>query len=774
MLRYAWFLSFASVAHAAEITTSDATASSPTEAPDFAATATVETIPVATPAPPTPKLQDDAIVKLDDIIVTATRRNQALRDIPASIDFISGQKLEDAGALELRDFLRTVPGVGLTEIQPELYRISIRGIDADVSGVTSQTSGIFIDDIPFNDPFINQVRPDLPPFDLESVEVLKGPQGTLYGGSGLAGAVRYTLADAVPGAWELKAFGQYQDVEQGSPSRIGGAAVNLPLGDDAALRLVGVRRLSGGVIDDLRTGDTDTDRAASYSGRALLRWNLGERLVVRVKALTQQTEADDRPYAENADGRLEREETLGASPLRNEFDLYGLDLAYTMPWATLISTTSALRKYGESRNAGGERALGVQQLGQPIVLPTMADIDGFVQELRLVSPDDPKGGWLLGVFGHRYTAVTTQQAIAEPSLAGVSIPLPALLANVLPDPLGTLPGLGVNLANFSADVEAQELALFGEAYRRLGQRWTLTAGLRGYTVESEGTVLGSGALVLTTGSLQTRNEGRVKASGVNPKIALQFEASERVATYASIARGFRFGGIQLAGASTTSPNVPPTYDPDSIWNYELGLRTQWLQGALEADGAVYYIDWNDAQVQTSTDGALPLNVIDNVGGARSYGAELALRYRPPVTGLDLALSAAYTNTRTTAAFVAPGGDVVPSGARLPGYAEVQTTANLNYQWFWGATALAATLSHAYLSDGVSDIKQSMTILDYQSTDLRFAISNAGLPGRPKLSFGVTNLRDERAVVGAFVTDEDNFYAVYNRPRTLDARIDLSF
>ncbi|MGQ0618989.1 MAG: TonB-dependent receptor [Panacagrimonas sp.] len=695
---------------------------------------------------------ESGVVELETIFVTATRRKAALRDLPESIFAIRGKDLEDEGASELRDVLREIPGVQQTEVQPDLFRVSIRGIDSDVGGNIPAATGVFIDDVPFNDPFLNLVRPDLALFDLDGIEVLKGPQGTLFGGSALAGAVRYKLADAVPGRWEVKSFGQYQSVEDGSSNRVGGAAVNVPFaGDRAALRLVGVRRLYGGVIDDLRNDVSDTDRSASYHGRALLHWDVSEQLTVKLKALRQRTRSDDVPFTENTEGRLERERALLPKSVSvSSFNLYGLDLSFKQPWGEIVSSSNVLKKYGALGDAYGERLFGAEDAGNPIGFPQISDVEGLVQEIRVLSPE--AGGaswqWLVGAFANDYEGKTRQSVYVETPATGER----------------------TELLHLDADIEAQELALFGEASRNLGPRWRLTLGARAYSVETEGSVVTSGLLV----GGETRNDGDIRKTGVNPRFALQYEVSENAASYLGIARGFRFGGIQINGPTAANPDVPETYSPDSVWNYELGLRTQWLDNRLQADGALFYIDWTDPQVQTVSGGEVPLSVLGNAGGARSYGAEFATRYLPPIEGLELELSASYTDAEITEAFAAPGGETVPDGARLPGYADVQARGAISYRWQVGNNRFEALATHVFQGDGVSDILQSQEIYDHPSTDLRLAIGNAGLAGRPKLSFGVTNLTDKRAVVSAIVISEDNFTTVYNRPRTFDLRLDLSF
>lgn len=691
---------------------------------------------------------------LEDVVVTATKRRAPLREIPASIVALDGAALEAQGAFEMRDYLRNIPGVQLTEIQPDLSRISIRGIQLDAGGNTPEATGLFIDDIPLNDPFLNQPRPDLAPFDLAGIEVLKGPQGTLFGGSGLAGAVRYKLADAQPGTWELKSFAQYQDVAEGSPRRLGGVAMNVPLGAAAALRLSGTGRDRGGVIDDVRNDVPDTDSGTTTNSRAVLRWDFGDAFALRLKALRHDGRTDDPSVAENDEGRLERERALrSSSPSRTRFDVYAMDFDWAGSWADLASRTSAVRKQAAYANANAERTLGTESSGQPADSPTTADVEGFVQEVRLLSPDDPESPWqwLVGVYGQDYASLTTQQLFTQDAVTGQP----------------------VVLLDFVADVTAHELALFGEMSRRLGERWIATLGARTYTIETAGTVVSTGTIILATGSPENRNDAAIEAEGVNPKVALQFDASQRIAVFASAARGFRFGGIQIVGPSPSSPDVPRTYAPDSLWSYELGVRTGWLDGTLQVDAAAFYIDWRQPQVNTISGGAVPLNVIDNVEGARSAGGELAFRYLTPIAGLAIGLSGAYTDARTTAAYATSRG-TAPAGSRLPGYAQYQGAGEARYGCTWGALGAEATLSHVIHGKGVSDIMQSLEIYDYSSTDLRVAFHDAVLPAWLRLSVAVTNLADERAVVSALVVSDGNYTTVYNRPRTYEARLDLQF
>ncbi len=686
---------------------------------------------------------------LEPVIVTATKRPMALREVPASIGVISGAALEQAGALELRDFLGRIPGVQQTEVFTEYNRISVRGIQSDAAAVTPAATGYFVDDVPFSDPFILHARPDVPPFDLDAVEMLKGPQGTLHGASALAGALRYRLTDAKPGVNETHGFLQSQYQEDGLPNRAGGIASNLALGEDVGLRLVGTSRLGGGRIDDLRSGEQDTDSSRRYSGRLLLRWDNGERWSAGIKGISQRSAADDVPVAETTDGRLERERALRKAPTHARFNFASLDAIYRSPVGDLVWVSSAVDKNGFLSGENGARGLGLEDAGQPVATPVRESVQGFVQELRLVSSSSASPWqWLAGLYAHRYADYTTQQVLTTEANTGAE----------------------VVLLDFVADITAREQAVFGELSRALGSRWRLTGGLRGYQIETAGEVVSTGAIILATGSTENRNDARISASGLSPKLALQFMPSEQFQTYLSVSRGFRFGGIQIVGPSPVAPDVPETYKPDSLWNYELGWRSLWLRETLSIDGSVFYLDWKDPQLQTTTGGAVPLNIVDNIGHARSQGAELQIGFRPSPGRFRLYLAAAYTDARSTEAYTTPSGDEAQAGARLPGTAHHQFSAGLEYRWQLLGSQFMLTVDHQQQGPGVSDILQSLPIYDYHSTDVRLHLASRRWLGNSRLSLGVSNLADQRAVTQALVLSETNFTTTYNNTRMVDLRL----
>jgi len=694
----------------------------------------------------------DAPQQLDDIVVTATKRSQPLREIPASINLVDGRELERQNAKELADFLKLTPGVTLNGLGMDQNRVTIRGIGADTSRLTtSQTAAILIGDTAFSDPMLSAVSPDVNPFDLEGVEILKGPQGTLFGSGGLSGAIRYVPTPPELGAWQGKFAGSYGTTREGEPSRAFDGAVNVPLGSDAAaLRLVGMQRTVGGVTDDVTRELVDVDRRGQESGRALLRWELSNRISANAMYLRQRSRMDDLSFASNREGRLERTTTSGPSDQRSQFDLADVSLGYRFDWGQLTSTSSRVTKEFDS-TAEVSRVLGAPTPDNSVRLADFQAVTSAMQELRLVS-DPGEWEWLLGVYGLDY-----HQDFRE------------LLTEKTP-PLGT----ESSLLQADAALDLREISAFGNVARLFGDAFKAELGLRYYRVSTGGAVDSSGALVLaSTGSQSNTNVADIAESGINPKVALSWFASRHLMSYVSVARGFRTGGIQTVGDTPTT-DVPDVYKSDTLWNYEVGMRSDWFDRNLLVDLAVYYIDWKKPQMVQRTSDNL-FNYVDNVGGARVPGAELSFRYAPPIDGLVVTGAAAYSRPRTTEPFNAPDGTPVPVGTPLPGTGDWQTALTLGYTRSLGHWLGDAQLVHAYTGPAYNDLLQHAQIYDYQTWDLRLTFRRDVGIGLP-VTLGLlgTNLADERGVGNVVYTSETVQDVFYIRPRTVEMRVGIDF
>ncbi|MGH8529933.1 MAG: TonB-dependent receptor plug domain-containing protein, partial [Nevskiales bacterium] len=294
-------------------------------------------------------------VGLEEIVVTATKREQSSREIPATVNVLSGEELEAIGARELEDYLKLVPGIVMQEGDTNNNRaIAIRGISPQPNAGTT-TVGMLINDVSMSDPVSSFLVPDLDPFDLYTVEVLKGPQGTLFGASALNGAVRYVLNKPVLGVTEGKGFANGLTISEGGAGLTWGAALNVPVTDTVALRAAGVWQQRPGLYDDVNANgknEKDADKGDVKTGRLLGLWQPTDALSINAFYLKQHNFRNNASFANNFDGELVRTDTPGPSTATQEFEVANLDLRYDFDWFTLVSETSRAKKLSDANFDG--------------------------------------------------------------------------------------------------------------------------------------------------------------------------------------------------------------------------------------------------------------------------------------------------------------------------------------------------------------------------------------------------------------------------------------
>jgi outer membrane receptor protein involved in Fe transport len=706
-----------------------------------------DVIPVEqAPSEPPP----ESATALSDIVVTSNKKEQVLRDIPASISALDGADLEATGAQGIDDFLKLVPGVNIIQAEPGAAKITIRGISSELG--TNATTGILFGNVSFNDAYFPFVSLDPNPFDLSDVEVMKGPQGTLYGASALNGAVRYVPNRPQMGTFEAKYFAQYTKVAEGGAAPIYGAAVNVPVGkdDDMALRLVGHKRRSPGYVDDVGRGLKDVNEVDQYGVRGMFEWHPGQQWAVSTMYLRQDTTFADESFADNREGRLTRNNTPTGNPRNSFYDLADVAVSYELEGIALALEGALVRKRFDERPDISRLATG--QASQSTVQTTIFfNSDTRTVELRAGSPaaGDSPWSWVGGAFWSD-----------QPIDSGYDI----FNGKDTPSP-------GTNLGHQRSAVTVTEKALFADVTRKLWQDWEVSLGLRGYRTSSGGTARASGALY---GGAENVNQGEVAEKGVNPKISVRWQANHRVQAYTLVSRGFRVGGIQPT-ASALSTSIPKSFKSDTIRNYEAGVRTGWLDDSLRADLTAFHEDWDKPQLaQRDPNNPNPVaTYYDNVGGARSDGAELALQWRTPLDGLSATVIGAYARTETTVPFTTAAGTATEPGTTWPYAPRLQTAATLAYDRpLWGAWQLHGAVTHTFISKAYTTLAHDITVFDYQQLDALLGLAGS-LAKWPELSIGVTNLLDERGITQNTKTGPAND-VIYIRPRAVMVRLDGTF
>ncbi|HEY1127813.1 MAG TPA: TonB-dependent receptor, partial [Roseateles sp.] len=247
--------------------------------------------------------------QLEEIVVTATKREKSAREIPVSITALRGEDLEKIGARDVQDYLMQAPGITLVDSQlgeASGRSFTVRGVGpGDSSGLGNQTMGQFLGDVPLTDPFGNFGAPDLDPYDLSTVEVLRGPQGTTFGASALNGALRYVPKQPEFDRWQARGFVERTQLREGGTGHTYALGLNAPLGETAAVRASGLLQNAPGLYDNLQRGVEDADNRRKWSVRGAARWEPTEKFSVNVMALKQQSRVNDVLQADNGEGRFE-------------------------------------------------------------------------------------------------------------------------------------------------------------------------------------------------------------------------------------------------------------------------------------------------------------------------------------------------------------------------------------------------------------------------------------------------------------------------------------
>ncbi|HVT34137.1 MAG TPA: TonB-dependent receptor [Nevskiaceae bacterium] len=711
------------------------------------APAVVPTIPVpeaATREPVVAEAQPENTTRLDDVVVTANKRRESSRTVAGAVTAIDSNRLKETGASTMADYLSLSPGVNFDSGTPGYSVITIRGVSTDtIPGIAQTAVGTYYDDIPLTDPGAPMVVPDIDAFDAQRIELLRGPQGALYGSASLGGALNYIPAPPNLAAPEYALQANGSLTHNSSLASTGKLMFNLPLFANTTLgqyglgvRGVGYYTHTPGYIDNIGLDREQSNSSHTGGGRVVAGWAPTGNSVLRLTALYQRTEVDDAGYIDPSLGDLKKS-TIEIEPSGNQLRLatlrYELEQDYGS-WA-FIGGYQDKRMHLEY---DGASALGVAAAKQQFPLRQFGGVTGYSGELRFVSAPAERYNWLGGLsYATRTEDLwVTLDAPALQKLTGV---LGALGSELNLGVLSTL-AQDATLDQQHAIIKAPEAALFLDGTYYLTPTLKLAAGGRYYRNQVNSTVDSTGLLIAPTGTVQSTTQGTVKAGGFNPKISLAWQAADRMLLYGLYSRGYRLGGINLVPASTVT-GAKPKYGPDEVKNYETGIKTSWLDGSLTADLSLFWIDW----------AAIPLVVVDrvglfkyldNAGNARSKGAELSLALRP-WSFLTLRSALTYTDSRLLNDYD-PKNNRPPAkaGDRLPGAPMFTTSNTATGMWYLGSYTATASLIHRYEGESSTNL----SFQDYKKGgdhlfDLRAGLSRGGL----SCTLYGKNLTDARAV-----------------------------
>ena len=586
--------------------------------------ASIAAVVAAMPA----QAQDAAAVEASgEIVVTAQKRTQNVQHVPISIAVVSGEALQEQGSASLVDYAGYVPGMNVSNGgTPGQTTITLRGV-APLNA--AQTVGIYLDDAPVGSSAIynraGQFTIDLMPYDLERIEVLKGPQGTLYGASSIGGLVKYVTVQ--PDTREFKARAGVEGFtikDAGSLGWGGQVYVNAPIATDT-LAISGSfawRKTPGWVDSVNNAGIKDQNDYEQRGGRAALLWQPTPELSVKLAGIWQSLDSDGNGiYAADLTGKR-----LGNGHSYNNYvpESYDIDLDYysatidydfgaaTLTSATTYSKTQSRQVQDASYAFGVLFPLLTGGAIPPGITPFSLDLGlkKWTQEVRLASPSGGRFEWLIGGF---FTDEETSNAQLVRSFDMAGNPIAPL------DPLAIV-GLPATY---------KEYAVFANATFKLSEQFEVTGGLRWARNEQTFTQISSGAIVPTA-----NDPGESAESVWTFSVSPQFHINEDAMLYARVATGYRPGGPNVI-----VPNVPPSVDADRMTNYEVGLKADFADRMVTVDAAFFWMDWTDIQVTRAFGG---VSGGANGGKATSKGFEGSLALRP-APGLTISATGSYTD-----------------------------------------------------------------------------------------------------------------------------------
>ncbi|GAB5413417.1 MAG: TonB-dependent receptor [Congregibacter sp.] len=569
---------------------------------------------------------------LEEVVVTAQKREQKLLDVPLSVSAFTQQTLSDIGANQLADFLQTSPGIGIIDNNSGTQNIQIRGINSTFGNAPV---GYYLDELPFSLIGNTQV-PDVRTYDLARVEVLRGPQGTLYGDGSIGGTIRLLTNDP-----DLEEFSGRLDLagmstKDGEDSYRAQGMINAPIADGkAALRVVATWEDFGGWIDNTSTGVDDQNEREIDTFRGKFRWAATDKLDVVLSAWHSSQDA-----VGNADSLEDRTSPFPASIVETEYDLYSATIRYSFENFDLISATSLMDYSSDS--------LTFLVDGSEFLDNTTQDV--ITEELRLSSTGDGNFRWTAGLFLRQ----TERDTFAE---------LPAFF-------------ITQELA-----FESNAFAVFGElTWTLLDQRLDLTVGMRYFEDDLEFDETLDPFLLSIIQSVDPSFTGAVSETfdTTNPRFNAAYRLSDDWNIYANVAKGFRTGqaqpGISLGLAVLSGVQIPAGIQPEELWSYELGIKGSFWDGRATLEAAVFQNDWEDLQVAVVV--TPQVRALVNGGEAQTRGLEAALTLAP-IDNLLIRLSGGYTDAEFTESVE---GINITDGDMIPNVPETTLAASATYRW----------------------------------------------------------------------------------------------
>jgi iron complex outermembrane recepter protein len=643
---------------------------------------------------------------IETVVVTAEKRSEAVGDVPLSVTVLSGEDLMRDQATRFEDYIDGVPGMNFIETSPTRDQLVIRGITTGADAINGSVA-VYVDETPWisEGPFANPaIAPNLDTYDMQRIEILKGPQGTLYGAIALGGLLKYVTNPPDTDSFAASAQVGGSTVNDGGYGYDLHGMVNVPLANDLAARLVGYDNYYPGFIDDPSRGIKNVNGSHVSGGRASLIYQPLENFSVRLNLLYQDISASDQNTVDVSPGSLSSiyggltHERFISSPEQLKNELINATETWDAGFAQLLSSTSyAYTPFRSTLDDSG--FLGVLFSTHAAAVASAEPVTSFTQELRISSPTD--GGPLLwqlgGYFNHELSREYEQ------------------IFEVDTDSHQILYNNPTNYGTYRIKPTFEEYAGFANLDYFIASSFDVALGGRissnnqSYHQQSEGMVSG-----MT--DINTRSSQNVFTWSADARWHWTPEAM----LYGRIATGYVPGGPNdvLPGSA-----LPEQYKSSTTTNYEIGTKAQMFDDTVSAEVSLFQIDWTRIQIE-----ALVGNLygITTGGNARSDGFEWNFGY-VPLSGLTLNFSGAYTDAYLEQPLPPP--TIGLAGARLPYVPLWSTRVAATYEQplfgdYSGFFGLDWRYSGPRFAD-FPDIGPRQHMGGYNMTDLRVGIENTG-------------------------------------------------
>ena len=732
--------------------------------------------------------------KLEEVIVTAQKRSESLQDVPISIQALGSQQIADLGITNFDEYVAMLPNVSYAGVGPGTNQIFMRGAsdggDGNASG-SQPTVGVYLDEQPVTAIGANL---DVYIYDIARIEALGGPQGTLYGASSESGTLRIITNKPDPSAFAAAVDVDYSDTKDGDDSYALEGFVNIPLGEKAAIRLVGWDTQDGGWIDNVpgtRTYELeggygydpdptpggrqvtidnaglvndDQNKVKNSGARAALRIDLSEKWVGTASVMTQSLDTK---------GAFDQDPALGENKIErftrdfqhDDFTQYGLTLEGEIANHNVIYAGSYMERdldyYGDY-TAYGEEAYWVpyyacdyyaDEAGQCSNFATYLDFKNKYErsshELRLQSLAEGRLHYTAGLYYEDSEHKYDQQW----KMPGMS---PSLWARGRED-------MFYNTDQKRTD---EQWAVFGEVTYDITKSLHATFGARHYdsTNKLEGyTGWGKTNYNENYGfDVDSKTEDDDEIYKVN----LTWDVTDDAMVYGTWSEGYRVGGVNR------DPNVPtPTYAPDKLKNYEFGWKTTLLDGRMRFNGAAYYSQWEDMQYTIYTFDLSPVGNTYNVGEAEIKVVETDLTYLL-FENLTITAAAAYNDAQTSKDFILANGAIsVPDGTDLPNVPEIKYALTSRYEFDLAGLDSFVQLAYSYTDESWNDIRPSARVKQdsYGNLNVRAGFDAGGWG----MEFYVNNATDENDNI-TVAPRAYYFTATPQRPLTAGLKLSMRF